>query len=195
MAFDKTPSTWLGAGYSLAGNEISLETATAGLTVLTTCTAVASTDVITTGAAHGLKIGDRVQFTTTDTLPSGLSADVTYYVLTVPSTTTLTVSAVSGGDTLDITDTGSGTHSINRLATIPELTDTEANATSGDIRKILYALCERFAKEWNGIATADRPSNMTISKSISPDVSTGQDTLTYVMRFITEATSREVADE
>lgn len=75
-------------------------------------TAVAATDVITSTSAHGLAVGDRVRFTTTTTLPAGLSPATDYYVLTVPSTTTLTVSASDGGSVIDITDTGTGTHSM-----------------------------------------------------------------------------------
>ena len=77
-----------------------------------TFTVVASTDVITTHSAHGLSIGDQVRASSTTTLPAGLSASTTYFVETVPSPTTLTLSVISGGSTLDITNTGSGTHSL-----------------------------------------------------------------------------------
>jgi hypothetical protein len=90
-----------------------------------TFTVVASTDVITTHSAHGLSIGDQVRASSTTTLPAGLTSSTSityfgspvtvptiYFVKTVPSTTTLTLSAVSGGTTLDITNTGSGTHSL-----------------------------------------------------------------------------------
>lgn len=36
MAFNKSPSTWLGAGYGLAANKVTLTTATAGSNVLLT---------------------------------------------------------------------------------------------------------------------------------------------------------------
>jgi hypothetical protein len=77
-----------------------------------TFTAVAATEVCTTATAHGLSIGDRVRVSSTTTLPAGLSAATDYYVLTVPSTTTLTVSASDGGSVINITDTGTGTHSM-----------------------------------------------------------------------------------
>lgn len=196
MAFDKTPSVWLGAGYDLTSSVIGLETATTGRVDIAACTAVAATDVITC-TAHNQKIGDIVQFTTTGTLPAGLSLATNYYVLTVPDANSLTVSATNGGTVVDITDTGSGTHTMNRSPAVPELTDAEANASTGDIRKILFALCDKFAQDWINTATADRPSNMTISKSISPNVTTGQETTQYVFRFTTAvaAGSREVVDE
>lgn len=70
----------------------------------------ATSDLLTAASAHGLEVGDRVVFTTSDTLPAGLSTATDYYVLTVPSTTTFTVSASDGGSVVDITDTGTGTH-------------------------------------------------------------------------------------
>jgi hypothetical protein len=85
---------------------------TADLPTIGTFTVVAATNVITTSAAHGLAIGDRVRVSSTVTLPGGLAAATDYYVLTVPSGTTLTVSATSGGAVLDITDTGTGTHTM-----------------------------------------------------------------------------------
>lgn len=80
--------------------------------VLGTFTAVAATNVITVSAAHGKAIGDRLRFTSTVTLPGGMSVDTDYFVLTVPSSTTMTISATVGGAVLDITDTGTGTHTI-----------------------------------------------------------------------------------
>ena len=74
----------------------------------TAITVNASTDVITT-PVHGLAVNDVVYFgansTSAATAPSGLTKEQAYYVLTVPSTTTMTVSATRGGDRVDITAT------------------------------------------------------------------------------------------
>lgn len=83
-----------------------------GNTTVGTFTAVAATNVITTSAAHGKIVGDRVRVSSATTLPAGMAAATTYYVLTVPSTTTMTVSATLGGAVLDITDTGTGVHTM-----------------------------------------------------------------------------------
>lgn len=71
----------------------------------------ATTDIIT-GTAHGYKDGDKVQFTTTGTLPAGLSLTTDYYVIKIDANT-FKVSANLGGPVVDITDTGSGTHTAN----------------------------------------------------------------------------------
>jgi len=197
MAFDKAPSTWLGEGYDLTSSVIGLETATTGRVDIGTCTVVAATDVFTVSTDHGLRIGNKVQFTTVTTLPDGLSLLTDYYVLTIPTATTLTVSDELSGTVIDITDTGTGDHTINRPAALAELTDTEANATTGNISKLLFAICEKCAVSWYSTVTADRPSNMTISRSSSTNETTGDITKQYVLRFVTEAAagSFEVKDE
>jgi len=72
----------------------------------------AVTDIITSNS-HGLVDGDLVQLTTTTTLPAGLSTATNYYVIEA-TTNTFKLSAILGGVTaVNITDTGSGTHSFN----------------------------------------------------------------------------------
>lgn len=75
-------------------------------------TFTAATSDIITSNGHGLSQGDCVQFTTTTTLPAGLSLVTNYYVIE-PTTNTFKVSATLDGPTVDITDTGTGTHSFN----------------------------------------------------------------------------------
>ena len=62
-----------------------------------------TSDVLTTGAAHGLVIGAPIQFS--ETAPTGLTAGTTYWVKTVPSTTSLTLATDS---TLATTATTTG---------------------------------------------------------------------------------------
>lgn len=69
---------------------------------LTGITSVAATDVITTGSAHGFNVGDPVWFNTL-TGGAGIVVNQLYYVNSVPSTTTFTVSNTLGGATADHT--------------------------------------------------------------------------------------------
>lgn len=79
----------------------------------TTAVATAATDVITTGVTHYLQRQQGVVFTSSGTLPAGLVAGTTYYIKTVPSATTMTLAPTTAlSTTIDITDTGSGTHTI-----------------------------------------------------------------------------------
>jgi len=72
-----------------------------------TCTSqTIASNTLTTSAAHDLAIGDAVVFTATAGPLTGITTStVTYYVLTVPTTTTVTFSSAIGGSTLAISGT------------------------------------------------------------------------------------------
>jgi hypothetical protein len=89
-------------------------------------TANASTDVLSL-TAHGLVVGHTVQFSSSGTLPAGLSAATNYYVIADGLTANaFKVSLTPNGTTVDITDTGTGTHTVALglgQILIPEITD------------------------------------------------------------------------
>lgn len=73
----------------------------------------AATDTFSTGVAHGLAVDDRIICddlgpATTPALPAGITAGTVYYVKTVPSSSTFTLSTTAGGAgaTLDVTASG-----------------------------------------------------------------------------------------
>jgi hypothetical protein len=81
----------------------------------TAFTAVAATNVCTS-TAHGLLTGDQVIVSSATTLPAGLAAS-TYYYARVISANTFTLhstlaGAVADTGVIDITDTGTGTHTV-----------------------------------------------------------------------------------
>jgi hypothetical protein len=69
----------------------------------------AITDIIT--STISLKNGHTVTLTTTDTLPAGLATGTTYYVID-SSGVTCKLSLTVGGTAVNITDTGTGTHTL-----------------------------------------------------------------------------------
>lgn len=75
-----------------------------------------TTDIITK-TAHGLIDGDKVNFTSSTTLPGGLSAGTVYYVK-VASSSTFQVSTTLGGAAVDLTSQGTGTHTLIPLQPI-----------------------------------------------------------------------------
>ena len=77
---------------------------------LTAAFTAAVTNIITS-AAHGLKNGDMVVLTTTTTLPAGLALATVYYVRN-SATDTFKLAATKDGPEIDITDTGTGTHTF-----------------------------------------------------------------------------------
>lgn len=81
------------------------------------------------------------------------------------------------------------------IATLPELTALEADGATGDIRKIMFALCEEMYTQYNALDTADKPAKMVISKSSTLSATTGIVTHSYGMKFLNEISSQDVADE
>lgn len=88
-------------------------------TAVGTFTVDTSTDLITL-ASHGLSDGNLVHVASTTTLPSGLSSNTVYYIRDA-SASTFRLAATSGGSAIDITTTGSGTHSLYDEFQVPDL--------------------------------------------------------------------------
>lgn len=87
-----------------------------------TFTADAGTDVITmtstTNFPSNILTGTRVRLTTTTTLPAGLSLATDYYVIKVTDSTfklATTYANAIAGTAINITDAGTGTHTMSRL--------------------------------------------------------------------------------
>jgi len=70
---------------------------------LTCSSQTIASNTLTVSAAHNLSVGDAVVFTASTV--TGITAGVTYYVLSIPAATTLTLSTTRGGSTLTISGT------------------------------------------------------------------------------------------
>jgi len=80
-----------------------------------TFTADASTDVCTAAGGTLPATGTAVVLTTTGTLPAGLSLSTTYFIIKTAATTfklATTIANADAGTQIDITDAGSGTHTV-----------------------------------------------------------------------------------
>jgi hypothetical protein len=89
-----------------------------------------------------------------------------------------------------------GTNVTFPIASLPELTAAEADATTGDNRKVLHAFMERFFAWYNGLATADKPTQLSVSRSSSPpNQTTGYITRTFTVRMTLDPGPLEIADE
>ena len=89
-------------------NVSTLKTIFSAIGIKTAAFTAATTDVITS-AAHGLNNNDMVVLTTTGTLPAGLATSTVYYVVESETDTYKLVNK-STNVPVDITGTGSGTH-------------------------------------------------------------------------------------
>ena len=81
------------------------------------------------------------------------------------------------------------------IATFPELIAAEIDPVTGDVRKFLYAVCEKSWLVWNALLLADRPTKMAMSKSSSVDTATGLITNTYTFTFKNSIAAQDVAPE
>lgn len=83
----------------------------------------ATTDICTVSPAHTFVTGDgRFQVSTTTTLPAGLSASTDYWLEFISPTTfylCTTKSNAIGSSNIDITDVGTGTHTITHTEYMP----------------------------------------------------------------------------
>lgn len=77
---------------------------------------IATPGVITWAGGHGLTAGSPISFATTGTLPTGIVAGTTYYVIAAGLTATdFSVAATPGGSAIATTGTQSGTHTATAL--------------------------------------------------------------------------------
>lgn len=94
----------------------------------------ATTDVSTVNSAivlnnHGMLVGLKVRFTTTTTLPAGLSLLTDYYVIPTTSSTIRVATSLANailGTYVSITTTGTGTHTITASASVAPIQSLEA---------------------------------------------------------------------
>jgi len=81
------------------------------------------------------------------------------------------------------------------IASFPELQASEIDASTGDVRKMLYAICEQAWQRWNALVSGDRPTKMVLTKSSSVDATSGLVTNVYTFTFKNSITAQDVASE
>jgi hypothetical protein len=87
-----------------------------------------------------------------------------------------------------------GTDVTFPIASVDQLDAAESDAVTGDSRRILFALMEQYYQWYVALPVADRPGQMTISKS-SQLQSDGTFKNTYSTVFYCAVTDQEVVDE
>jgi hypothetical protein len=81
------------------------------------------TDTITS-IGHGFPNGARLTFSSTGTLPAGINSGTIYYVVNT-TTNTFQISTSLGGSAINITDVGSGLHTVTRTKILTTIFDPE----------------------------------------------------------------------
>lgn len=90
----------------------------AATTPTSTVTISQANPALITWTGHALAVGQTVTFSTTGTLPAGLTAGTTYFVKVATAGTTFQVSLTSGGTAIATTSAGSGVHTATLTGTM-----------------------------------------------------------------------------
>ena len=105
-----------------------------GLSLGTVTITIASPGVITTSSAHGLVQGDRVIFSTTDTLPTGITAGTTYFVISAGLTATaFQIATTAGGSAINTTGSQSGVHTLTSARLLTSTSVVQNAGVSGSV--------------------------------------------------------------
>lgn len=100
---------------------------------VTALTSISQADpAVFTLNGHGLANGDALVLSTSDTLPTGLTVGTVYYVVN-KDTNTFNVATTPGGDGVETTGAGSGTHSMTYFYSALSSSDNWQFAQFGDL--------------------------------------------------------------
>ena len=83
---------------------------------------------------------------------------------------------------------------IGSSSLLPEISSAEANATTGDYRKVLYGLIEGVFQKYTDIPSPDLPTKMELKRGTSENLA-GELTRTYTLKFVLDSTGFEVTAE
>lgn len=120
------------------------------LTQPTVTITIASPAVFTTPSAHGYSAGRQISFSTTGTLPTGLTVGTTYYVLSTGLTSTqFQVSATYGGTAITTTGTQTGTHTVQDGLLQYRYVDSAGVVTWRDLLGGLDNVGINYTSYWN----------------------------------------------
>jgi hypothetical protein len=81
------------------------------------------------------------------------------------------------------------------IASFPELTAAEADGTTGDIRKVAFALTKKLADVFEATAVADRPTQMVIGRYASSNSAGTEVTHVIQFTFVNTVATQDVKDE
>lgn len=109
-----------GDSVTIAGHTGSPKTiSTSAISKLTVTVTIASPGVFTTSATHFLAAGQAVTLSTNGSLPTGLTAGITYYVIAAGLTSTnFELSATLGGSAINTSVSQTGIHQVNLPYTV-----------------------------------------------------------------------------
>jgi len=81
------------------------------------------------------------------------------------------------------------------IASLPEMTAAEADGTTGDIRKVLFALLNQLFEVYDALAAADKPTMMQMAKSSSVNTAGTEINQFFSVQFTNTVATQDVKDE
>ena len=114
------PDSKITVSATQGGAAVTLSTASGTMTAIAGGELPATISIASPGevtcTSHGFQIGDVIRFITNGTLPSGLTANSNYFVITAGLTTnTFRISSLPGGTAINTSGTQTGTHTVSRV--------------------------------------------------------------------------------
>lgn len=110
---------------------------------------VSTIDDTITIQLHGLSEDDEIVFTTAGTLPAPLIAFTTYFI-TLPTQDTFKLSATAGGSVINLTTTGTGTHTATYDFVIEDV-DATARIKGIELNSNFYVTTANGIKKLSGL--------------------------------------------
>lgn len=101
---------------------------------------------------------------------------------------------LGAGYVLTSNSIGFNTNDSATNKTLTQLTTAEANASSGNIREVIFAMVEAFYQAYVSKDVADRPTKLSISRNGTTTVS-GNINYTYNFQIEVSPTAVNVANE
>jgi len=148
---------------TIAGGAVVATTAATGAS----CVVTKVTPTVFTLASHGLAVGNRVKFSA-GTLPTGFDSDSSYFVASVPSTSTFTLAATSGGAGIVATANGTGTYTV--LNTTPLASGALAAGESAEVLSFTQNVATlnvkaKFTPADNSVLGSESTTSIVVAKA------------------------------
>ena len=81
------------------------------------------------------------------------------------------------------------------LASLTGLTSAEANASTGDGRKVVFEILKEVLEQYTALATASRPNKLTITRAVPTGVDAASIRQSYTFSFDLDIAIADLAAE
>jgi hypothetical protein len=154
-----------------------------------TATVTYSTTNILSLTGHGLNVGDPVYFTTSGTLPTGLTASTLYYVISTNlGANQFSVSTTYNGSILSITAAGTGTHTVHSASCYAAATLAIDDDTKTNTNHDLYLVNATTSASNSIIVKYNARASLTVG-ALTGGPASGTSVSAFVLKTATLATT------